>query len=504
MHHDINPFKQTTPMIKKFLILASIACLCLTAWSQVSNYTSTVQTISISANSHGHPICNWNDQYSLAFLRDANGSTFVLIDHSDYFSSLGGLTPPYLDPSLSEKHVFIPNLFNNNQCKDLIVRDIYIVDNYAFFCGTVFVSNDNKWHAIYGYLDLYDLENTSTTTMTVEINVLNPNPGFGTNPDVLDRLVAYKIDERYDIVAFGDDMGMQSDGHFVCASKIVEIQDVFNNQQTCDVAELLYIANGDKKQFVDDIFLTDNYVVFTRHDRAVLPSYVGYILPCVSFAHKGMVVQELCDPNSSPNYYLPNLNIPNYEEGNDTVVGTAITEDLFAIAYIHYEENPNQKYTRIRTIDPSTLSTSNDIQFKKYEKENPIRMIYYPEKKGLVLLQHIRHISDFAVIEYPNNNTPLSLLNIGYSNFKSLQRIGNQLSFISTNSGVVYLQNPFATFPPSTQSCPDYDTISIEIVRPTTLEYEMPMTMISNLIAQISESCIKGWGTLKPICTSVE
>lgn len=490
-------------MIKKFFILASIVCLCITAQAQVSNYTSTVQTIMSSSNSHGYPICNWDDRFSLAFLRDATGSMFVLIDHSDFFSNLWGLTPPIPDPTFSERNVTIPYSFylGQDSYKDLIVKDIYIVDNYAFFCGTVLVTSDNQWHAIYGHLELNDFLAPSTN-VNISINILNsnPNPTLGTNPDVLDRLVAYKIDESYEIVAFGDDMGMQSDGHFVCASKIVEIHDVFNPQiLTCDVAELIYIPTGEKKQFVDDIFLTDNYVVFTRHNKEILPSYIGYIQPCVSFAHKGMVVHELCDPNSSPNYY-----IPGYEEGNDTVVGTAITEDLFAIAYVHHEEYPDQKYTRIRTIDPSTLSTSNDIQFKKYEKENPIRMIYYPEKKGLVLLQHIQHISDFAVIEYPNNNTPLSLLNVGYSNFKSLQRIGNQLSFISTNSWVVYLQNPFATFPPSTQSCPDHDKITIETVPPIALVYELPMTMISNLIFPVPGSYIKGSGTLKPICTSVE
>lgn len=474
----------------------------MTAIAQVSNYTSTLQTIQ-NPSYYGYPICNWNDKYSLAFLKDANGAMFSLIDHSDYFSNLSGMLPPIPHPALYEKHVSIPNTFNlyGNSYSNLTVRDIYIVDRYAFFCGTIYDETYNKWFAIYGYLILADFTNNSLTSVNVNIHLLRPDSGSGgINPDVLDRLVAYSNGTDYDIVAFGDENGMdESIGHFFCTSKIVEIHNVTQNPTVCDVADLLYVPNTARKQFVDDIFLTDNHVVFTRHNREIL-YYASYIHPCVSFAHKGMVVADLCNPVYNQNYY-----IPGYEEGNDTVVGTYLGEDRFAIAYLHYEIPELQMYTRIRTIDINSLNTSNDIQFKKSEKENPVRMIYYPEKESLVLLQQIKHASDFAVIEYPNvNSTPLTLLNTGYRNYNSLQKVVNKQSFISTNSNIVYLQNPFASFPPSSNGCPDFESIPIIPISPTTLVKEIPMTKVKNNIDVIPIPFPKINGIVKPVCSSVE
>ncbi|MBR6844424.1 MAG: hypothetical protein IKM79_04920 [Bacteroidales bacterium] len=463
-------------MKKNFSLLLSILCLSGFVGAQ-SRYTSTIQNRPNGSGIPNYPICNIDSTNSIAFYLDQGESLFSLINHSDYFNNLSVPIPPLFFNEHQAK--LLPYLYGD--CI-LSVNDIYVVDNYAFFCGSIIDTNHSSSHSdgVYGYVDLNYFYNGSTN-IPIFCRTIN-------TVTVLYRLVAFKYDNKYKIVAYGDDISQHPYSHYDCFSKVIEVSDVMGST-ICDVATFACTFNAygqaTSKQFVDDIFLTEKYVVFTRHNWYVQTGTTR--LACFSFGEKGHVVHDLCSSTGMYNYY-----IPNNEESNDIVIGTSLEEDRFAMAYLH--NNGINNFTKIRCIDIPSMDNYFTLAFPKPEKENPERMIYYPELKTLVLLQKIYNPQDFAYIQIVNSSiTSIPIVNPYQSGFQSLQKLGNT-SFITTNGKTIFAADITASLPYSNAACPFYynmpvffekHTYPIKDVEPSFSQCSVVPTSFIAVVSQI-------------------
>ena len=183
---------------------------------------------------------------------------FAILDHSDFSNHAFG--SPSIPPTISYRHtITIPCPTNYT---DLVVNDIYVVDDNAFFCGTM-LNTAGKWEAMLGYFHLRELFTGNTT-----INFQTITMGSSAPPTTLYRLVAYKTGSRYDIVTFGDDLSGVESTHDFCKAKIIEVQD-FLGSPYYGMADLVYntmSGGAAQKQYIDDIILTDRTVVLIGHD----------------------------------------------------------------------------------------------------------------------------------------------------------------------------------------------------------------------------------------------
>ena len=246
----------------------------------------------------------------------------------------------------------------------MVVKDIYIVDDYCFFCGMVCSLADSQFYAIYGYFDINDF---FSNYMNLNIYILNSLTT--TAPPSLERLVVYPYNSSYKLVAYGHEGSSYS--------KVVEIDDAMNPAPTCSVADMgSFFWNG-ARLMIQDIILTNDYVVFLTDDANMR---IGY-----SYGNKNAVVNDLV---SLPNkfYYLP-------DEVNGIMVGVALENDDIGMAYVHYNSYFS---TRLRVIDVTTGTDLYSYEFYKYDKEDPIKMVYLNKLGKIELLQPITTLSDFV------------------------------------------------------------------------------------------------------------
>ncbi len=335
----------------------------------------------------------------------------------------------------------------------MTVNDIYCVDDYAFFCGTIY---NGRWSAVVGYFDITELNSPNSTNF----NFFILSAGTTDPPTGLDRLVAYKSDSGFDIVAFGDDMSeVGSTPHF-SKTKIVEIKGlVYSTPSWCDVADLVYVPSPDggmfRKQYVDDIFLTEDLVVLTGHGwRVPTPPglssdmYIHYL-----FGNKGQVVQEIGNPSN--NCYFTDA-----WESNDTVMGVALEGNNFAISYVHAVANQNFR-TRVRVIDPLTQNNPYAVEYILQQKFNPVRMVYHNNLNSVEILQPVFNISDFTMIDLGNPSPFVApVLNPTPDKYYTMHGMYGKC-FIASHENQIYLQNCGASLPPSTLGCPDVDYVNV-------------------------------------------
>lgn len=416
-------------------------------------YTSAVQMLKLPASAmYISPIAKWTDNQSIMYLKkDASAMYFCLVDYTDFYNPVPLIVPmpaPLITGMYTQ--VVLPTGYS-----DMTVNDIYCVEDYAFFCGTIY---NGRWTSVIGYFDIHELNTPNNTNIKFHILL----PGTTNPPTGLDRLVAYKGYSGIDVVAFGDDMSeVGSTPHF-SQTKIVEIKGLLASTPAwCDVADLVYVPSPSgsgamNKQYVDDIFLTDNYVVLTGHGWRVplIPGSVSDMYVHYLFGNKGQVLSDICG-NMNYNRYFNDA-----WESNDTVVGTALEGDKFAISYVHVGNNQNF-YTRVRVVDPTIPDNTYAVEYKLPQKYNPVRMVYHYGLKAVEVLQPVFNNSDFTMVDLGNSSSfTAPVLNPTSDTYHTMHGMyGN--CFISSHENQIYLQNCSASLPMSTSSCPNDDYVKV-------------------------------------------
>ena len=452
---------------KLFVLLVFVLAFA-TTYAQ-TRYTASIDfaTPPNVYNFNKSPVRYWKNNMSVAFVKQSSTtSVFCLIDHNDFSNTLSGFAPtPVLNVQMAPVLLPIPGFPINS---DFTVNDIYIVDDYAFFCGYYFDGSDHK--AFYGYFDINAL--LGSAPFNINIHTLDNYSSNEIAPKTLTKLVAYKHGGRYKVVAIGNEELNFDQGN----CKVVEINDAFTSS-SCDVADLPIFLPFEYgcKIFVDDIILTSSYVVVLGHDLKTFGLTSRY--PWFAVGKRASVVADICSSTPNNNYYLPN-----WGEANDAVKGVTLHDDVFAMSYVYYENATY--YTRLRVIDPNFLTNPYSQQFQKPQKENPTEMIYLKDLKKIELLQWITDSANFIQLDpFPTNNYYTYILIPDGREYKSLSPIDGK-RFISMCSGLVYLQDRTAAFPHSTPNSPGDNKMYIKLIKKLSpIKYPLNISLIKNNVS---------------------
>lgn len=206
---------------------------------------------------------------------------------------------------------------------------------------------------------------------------------------------------------------------------------------------------------IDDILLTEDYVVFTAHDNNIInPTGVEY--PWYCYGHKTHVVDDICNPVNPHNYYLPVA-----WESNGAVIGVALEGNLFAMAYVHSDNSKNFS-TRFRVINPNLAQNTHSQEFHLEGKDDPRRMVFLKDSNKVELLQHVNNLSDFLFID-PFCTIPYTTIDYFSTtdDYICMRSIDGH-HFISSSKDMFYLQDCSASLPHSDPECPPVDSFSIK------------------------------------------
>jgi hypothetical protein len=449
---------------KLFVLLVFVLAFA-TTYAQV-RYTATIDSATLSNiyNFNKSPVRYWKNNMSVAFVKQSSTtSVFCLIDHAD-FSNIVSLPVPVPNLIVKMAPVLLP-ISGIPINSDFTVNDIYIVDDYAFFCGYYFDGSDHK--AFYGYFDINVL--LGSAPFNINIHTLNNYSSTEIAPKTLTKLVAYEHGGRYKVVAIGNEELNFDQG----CCKVVEINDAFT-PSPCDVADLPIFLPFEYgcKIFVDDIILTSSYVIVLGHDIKTILLSSRY--PWFAVGKRASVVADICSLTPNNNYYLPN-----WGEANDAVKGVTLHDDVFAMSYVYYENATY--YTRLRVIDSNFLTNPYSQQFQKPEKENPTEMIYLKDLKKIELLQWITDSANFIQLDpFPTSSYYTDMLTPDGREYKSLSPIDGK-RFISMCSGLVYLQDRTAALPHSMPNCPDDNKMYIKLIKKLSpINYSLSIDKINN------------------------
>ena len=447
-------------MKRKLLLFLVLATLTVPLSAQ-TRYTATVVEDAIYNIYNGYPcpVANINLSYSLAAVKmNATTTAFCLLWH-DNFCFVPFPVSPAPAPIITAKAAF--NAFSA-PITDFTVNDMVLVNQYAFFCGTV-----NGTEAFYGYFNYGALFGTAST---LDVYIYSLSYMTTTPPVTLKKLVAYKEEEKFKVVAIGDE-NISPD---YCTSKVVEIFDA-TGSPTCMVADMPNnsTATSSLKIYLDDIVLTDNYVVVLGHD-------VGIVEPCndvpgtrflwFSMGNRANVVGDICDPLNSHNYFLPSP-----MEVYDAVAGVALGNDKFGIAYV-YSDPFYVLYTRFRVIDviPGVpITNSYSQQFFSNSKITPVDMTFLSGIGMVEMLQPVIHPSDFIQLRpYATSNYSTTMFSPNDNEFKSLDRVGpfSSYRFISTRNAEFYLQDRTVNLPHNNPTCPESYDMDVDVIEELPIE----------------------------------
>lgn len=423
--------------MKKLIILFTALSAVLSTAIAQTKYTAAVwkENSSYTINS---PIRNWGKEYSITYEVDNSGEGyFCLIKHSPFFNTPPTPTTPPMASIFRAKITGFGYTF--------VVKDIYVVDDLAFFCGSYTDLATSEKNAMWGYLDLNDF---FTTSVDVHFYKLQDGMGVtgGVAPLLLDRLVAYNYGGRYDVVAY-------SRVSSPC-SKIIEIQDA-NAAPVCKTYDLPVSMPSVPMcvMYIDDISEDDSHVIVSGHDLSN-PSVdvIWYGIYKKTNIYNSIV--------SNRTFFLPSSEKPN---GSVICTGMNRTGE-FALSYTYYDNIMDAWYTRMRVINTWTGVNVNSQQFAKDYKPEPLQMTYLPDLSSVELVQDLGSSAAFVqMFPFVSTSYTTSALNHAARYFDNIDAIEGH-HFITCNERNVYIQDRTMNLPASAAACPDNYSVKVEII----------------------------------------
>ena len=275
------------------------------------------------------------------------------------------------------------------------VYDMEIVDDYLIMCG--------RYNAAKAFIGSVYIPDIFTSSATVNYHV------WGSDVSVFRKMAAFK-DQNSDIkvVAVGNisytaldppvlpNISLCPNCYSPCPSPYVcglnFIIETTNPQNyppgNLNFAFKLTSDNMGSPDFIDDVVVTDNYVVFIGEGYVSGSSCIT-IHPC----SKTNILPDF------DNYYY----YPTTDEGITGYMGCHMKKDTIAIASCGNYLAPgwSEFDTRIRVIDANSkvMTSSQAFDMNGY-KSDPIDLVYVPGKYTLVLLEDIVYPAFSGVNNY--------------------------------------------------------------------------------------------------------
>lgn len=424
--------------MKKLIILFTALSVVLSTVTAQTRYTAAVWKEN-SSYTIKPPIKNWKKDFSVTYEVDNNGGGyFCLIKHASFF-----YTPPIPIPSPTGS-IFRVKITGAGYTFN--VTDIYVVDDFAFFCGSCYDLFLHETSAMWGYFDLNEF---FTTSVDVQFYKLQDGMGLtgGVAPLLLDRLVAYNYGGRYDVVAY-------SRVSSPC-SKIIEIQDAKASAPVCKTYDLPVSMPPVPMwvMYIDDISEDESHVIVSGHDLRI-PSAETVWYGIYKKADIGNSI------SSGWTFSLSPVERPN---GSVICTGMGRTEE-FALSYTYYDNIMDAWYTRMRVINTWTGVNVNSQQFAKDYKPEPLQMTYLPDLSSVELVQDLGSSAAFVqMFPFVSTSYTTSALNHAARYFDNIDAIKGY-HFITCNERNVYIQDRTMNLPASAAACPDNYSVKVEII----------------------------------------
>lgn len=446
--------------MKKILL---ILCLVPLSWSfsLAQNESALADETSYLSNAFGGSIVrNWQNSYSISSHMSEEYTYFVKTDFGMTCASTGSLPnfPALIAPS-------IPNL---------IIRDMKIVDHYAFICGNVLDSlapSNYVSHGFWGYFDLNDFYNLNN--LGVKINVFNSIREFY-------KLVAYYDISDYKVVALGsyiDDLSYP--GVVQYPACLVEVN-IMASPSSTQMIQFQFDTSGAPRELMYDLVLTNDYVVLVGilHSN-IFPPYYPHSTICVHLADRHNVIT---DPVIQTRY----LYSTGAHEVNGNIHATYLFKNQFAFSYVYRDAATGYFYTRVRVIDVPSMQMNDAQEFQTFDKDEPIELAYDSTNNILTLL----HPMPFTYQSSYNRSyfvqlTPLTSPSLYQAPvlipvnglFSSLDMFSNEY-YVSTGMNHWYYQHTIAS-QPNVNVCPKYNEINVsKITNILPTSYPFPYTPV--------------------------
>ena len=374
----------------------------------------------------------WQDSnrvlsYGSILLNQQSALAFCLSDYPDFYATPP--SPPMLTVNYANLSAAFPSTSNMRFTN---IRDMRIVDNFAFVCGNLVDTNYpmNPRGAI-GWFKMNNFAAGNVNFYYFEI----PQVRY------LKKIAVYNNGQNYTVMA----AGMSNFGD--C---IVEVPNAMT-YPPCSYS-IGYLGSN---EVVDDILVNSTDVFFVGHQS---PSGGNGQL----FIRKIKRINGLADPYLHLRYDYP----ASINEINGWTYSTLMGDEQIATAYV----NPNGAGTmvfptRIRMISTTTMNMVNSQEITKENKWEPEEIIYLDRKGKLVLLQEIDKVWTFTILDprlYTSYTT--NYLYFPDQTFYSLDGDHDDL-FVSTGTGHwLYFQRQGMTLP-SPNGCPKNDPIKVEPIQ---------------------------------------
>lgn len=339
-------------MKKKISFWAVFCLLPAMLWAQA--YNSNQSNFSFPSDGYGKIVRNWDDHSVVEAYASPSGTRFFLSEFSDFY---GPLNPAGITPTLhSYQSLALPNYR---------VNDMKILDDMVFFCG----GKDSN-----GFVGWFKIREFYPPTMS-----FNPHLYIFDNPPddlyELNKLVVFKVDEQYKVVAIGyNNIHPTLPFTLHDNSCILEIDDTM----AAPLPFNYYVIDRSLSpyEYIDDVVFTGDKVVF-----------VGRVNYATAYATPSIRVMDNLNSFALSSGFNTLYNFNLNSEMNGRVKAVATSLDDICLAYIH--PTPSGDFnTQVRLVSiVSGVPTNFNLQeIANDEKYEIIDMTYLPQISKLVLL----------------------------------------------------------------------------------------------------------------------
>ncbi len=398
-------------MKKKISFWAVFCLLPAMLWAQ--NYNSNQSYFSLPTGGYGKIVRNWDDRSVVEAYVYSNGTQFFLSDFSEFL--YGTLNPLGINVNPIDSKLSV-------MLMDCRVNDMKILDDKVFFCGRY---NGN------GVVGWFDINDFYSSPILPKLYV------FDTPSDCLQelkKLVVYRIDEQYKVVAIGyNNIHPTSPFTLHDNSCILEIDDIM----AAPLSFNYYVI--DRKpypnEYIDDVVFTGDKVVFVGKINYAMPDPVPSI----------RVMDNLNSFALSTGFNT--LYSFNYKsEMNGRVKAVATSLDDICFAYIH-PASDGVYNTQVRMVNIiSGVPTNFNLQeIANDGKDEIIDMTYLPKISKLVLLYPFTYtptadpkylfLSPYNTVSYNADYTYFTN-GVGYMSLDVYEHV----NIVSVGENYIYLQ----------------------------------------------------------------
>ena len=384
---------------------------------------------------------NWKNGYTLSS-HAANGFThFVKTDYG-LINATSGSTAYY-------------SALIADSISDIIVSDMRIVDDYAFFCGSIWDSIAPQTYIQHGILGCFDIQEMyATNTLAIKLHVYDSIREFG-------RMVAYKDTTDYKVVALGTYREYDT-SYSVYRYPSCLVEDyIMTSVSSITIRKIQpFNVSGTQREEMMDLVLSGEYVVLVGRLYFPNPPINSNYSICIRLANKDDVIN---DPMLDNHYVYNTVD----QEVNNIIRAVALNENHIAISYV-YPYTPEDFFTRLRVIEIPSMTMIASQQFKTYTKDEPIELAYDPRNDILTLLHTMpfqtlfSYNNSYFVQIKPHSKVPYSapVLFPQKGLYSSLDMFNSEY-YVATGQNFWYYQHTSAP-QPNINLCPKTNEINID------------------------------------------